>query len=257
MSSNVKSYFESHSHNYSKSPEFYSSVVNQIKITLQTNSNAKLLDVGCGDGNFVKALIKEGLKMRYFATDISYMMVKTAKTNLVNNCDVELFVADAFNIPTKSSMRFDVIHIDSVLHHLIGRTRGKSMVLIKEMLQLLMDLLSDKGILILEEWYYVSYLIPRLTSFIVFYGLKLLNSLKLDLSSYTKEIRPGLEVNFLHPGQLSEILSRYGCATLLHKRSGYHGMHNIPGGVPASYRLFLLKDSGHIAYMLKSGQKEI
>jgi SAM-dependent methyltransferase len=251
MSGNVKSYFESHSHNYSKGPEFYSSVVNHIKNTLQTNSNARFLDVGCGDGNFIKALVKEGIKMRYFATDISLTMITRAKENL-DNCDVELFVADGFKIPFRPGIKFDVIHIDSVLHHLIGRTRDKSTGLIEKMLELLVASLTAKGILIVEEWYYVSYLIPKLTSFIVFYGLKLINFLNLDLSSYTKEIRPGLEVNFLHPGQLSEILSRYGSVYLLHKRSGYHALHNIPGRVPASYRLFLLKDSGHIAYMLKS-----
>ncbi len=254
MSGNVKSYFESHSHNYSKGPEFYSSVVNQIKKTLQISSGARFLDVGCGDGNFIKALVKEGIKMRYFATDISLRMIRTAKENLVN-CDVELFVADGFKFPYRPSVKFDVIHIDSVLHHLIGRTRDKSASLIDEMLGLLVARLSDKGILIVEEWYYISYLIPKLTSFVVFYGLKLINFLKLDLSSYTKEIRPGLEVNFLHPGQLSEILSRYGSVYLLHKRSGYHALHNIPGRVPASYRLFLLKDSGHIAYMLKGGPR--
>src|SRR5437667_262218 len=98
MSGSVKSYFESHSHNYSKSPEFYSSVVNHIKNTLKTNSNARFLDVGCGDGNFIKALVKEGIKMRYFATDLSLTMIRTAKENLVN-CDVDLFVADGFKIP--------------------------------------------------------------------------------------------------------------------------------------------------------------
>jgi hypothetical protein len=128
-----------------------------------------------------------------------------------------LFVADAFNIPLKPDLKFDVIHLDSVLHHLFGKTRGKSTDLIKRMIELMVSKLSDNGIIIVE-WYYLSYLIPQFTTFVVFYGLKLINWLNLDLN-YTKEIRPGLEVNFLHPKQLLKILGHYGFVYLLNKTS--------------------------------------
>jgi SAM-dependent methyltransferase len=255
MSATIKSYFETHSHNYLKSPELYFSIVTHLKNIITMNPNARFLDVGCGDGSFVKTLIREGIKMHFFATDISLSMIRTAKENLANH-NVQLFAADGFNIPLKSDIKFDIIHIDSVLHHLIGKTRSKSMRLIEQMIELLVARLSPNGILIVEEWYYISYIFPTLTSFIVFYGLKLLNFLKLDLSKFTKEIRLDLEVNILHPDQISDLLSTYGSVHLLEKRSGYHGMHNIPGGVPASYRLFLLKDSGHITYILKNGERK-
>jgi ubiquinone/menaquinone biosynthesis C-methylase UbiE len=63
---NVKSYFEDHAHNYaSRHTEFYSSIMNQIKNIIMTksnnNNNAKFLDVGCGDGSFIEALVKYGL----------------------------------------------------------------------------------------------------------------------------------------------------------------------------------------------------
>ena len=35
-----------------------------------------------------------------------------------------------------------------------------------------------------------------------------------------------------------------------------HEIHNTPGGVPASYRLFLLKDSGNTTYILKKDNVE-
>jgi SAM-dependent methyltransferase len=252
MSAKIKSYFEIHSHNYSHA-EIYFSIISHLKNTITMNPNARLLDVGCGDGSFVKTLIREGIKMNFFATDISLNMMIRAKENLANH-NVQLFVSNAFDIPLKSDIKFDIIHIDSVLHHLIGKTRTKSMRLIEQVIDLLVTRLSPNGILIVEEWYYISYVFPTLTSFIVFYGLKLLNFLKLDLSRFTKEIRLGLEVNFLHPDQISHLLSSYGSVHLLQKRSGYHGIHNISGGVPASYRLLLLKDSGHITYILKYGE---
>jgi hypothetical protein len=179
--------------------------------------------------------------MNYFASDLSFRMITLGKKNLID-CNVELFVADAFNIPLKPNLKFDVIHLDSVLHHLIGKTRGKSTDLVKRMIELLVSKLSDNGIIIVEEWYYVSYLLPQFTSFVVFYGLKVINWLNLDFS-YTKEIRPGLEVNFLHPNQLLKILGRYGFSYLLNK---------APVEIPATYKLFLLKEKGHMTYVLKN-----
>lgn len=241
MRTNVKSYFECHAHNYaSRHIEFYSSIINHIKSIMVTNSETTFLEVGCGDGSFIKCLVEAGVRMNYFASDLSFRMITLAKENL-SDYNVQLFVADAFSIPIKPNLKFDVIHLDSVLHHLIGKTRGKSTDLVKRMIELLVSKLSDNGIIIVEEWYYVSYLLPEFTSFIVFYGLKLINLLNLDLS-YTREIRPGLEVNFLHPKQLLKILGCYGFTYLSNKTSVK---------IPSTYKLFLLKEKGHITYILK------
>jgi len=248
---NVKSYFEDHAHNYAnRHTEFYLAMMNQIKNIIMTkinnNSNAKFLDVGCGDGSFIEALVKAGINMDYFATDISFKMITMAKEKLVG-CNVKLFSADGLNVPIRRDIKFDIIHIDSVLHHVIERTRGKSTALIKKILEILVDRLSDNGILIVEEWYYSSYIIPTFTSFVVFYGLKLINFLKLDLS-FTREIRPGLEVNILHPKQLVKILGTYGSISLLNK---------TPTEVPKTYRLFLMKESGHITYILEKKKEAV
>jgi 2-polyprenyl-3-methyl-5-hydroxy-6-metoxy-1,4-benzoquinol methylase len=52
-------------------------------MTKGNNNNAKFLDVGCGDGSFIEALVKTGINMDYFAIDISFKMINTAKENLV------------------------------------------------------------------------------------------------------------------------------------------------------------------------------
>ena len=79
--SNEKSYFEIHVsyHDYSHSPEFYLSVIKQIKSIIPTNSNANFLDIGCGNGNFIKALIKANIKANYFAFDMTLKMIEIAK----------------------------------------------------------------------------------------------------------------------------------------------------------------------------------
>ena len=250
MSEKAKSYFEIHAHNYLHDWEWYPLIINEIKniednIVEKQRDDEKVLDVGCGNGSFIKALIEANVKAHYFATDISFTMIRKSRENL-DGYNVELFTADAFKIPLKSNVKFDIIHMDSVLHHLIGKTRGKSINLIKKMVELLTSKLTDNGILIVEEVYYGSPFISQFTSFVVFYGLKLINFLKLDLSSFTKEIKPGLEVNFLHEKQLVTILSQYGSTYLLYKH---------PWNIPKSYKLFLLKEFGHITYILKNASR--
>ena len=82
--SNVKSFFEIHaSHqDYSPSPEFHLSVIKQIKSIIPTNGDANFLDIGCGNGNFIKALINANIKANYFAFDLSLKMIEIARENL-------------------------------------------------------------------------------------------------------------------------------------------------------------------------------
>ena len=74
----------------------------------------------------LKTLFNAGVNGHFFATDISFNMVQIARLNLIEY-NVKLFVADGFNMPLKPNLKFDVIHVDSVLHHLIGKTRNASL----------------------------------------------------------------------------------------------------------------------------------
>jgi hypothetical protein len=91
--------------------------------------------------------------------------------------------------------------------------------------------------------YYASHLFPQITSCMIFYGLKLLNFLHLDVSKIIGELLPGLEVNFLHRKQIEELLGQYGIIQLIKQ---------TPWPVPMLYRLLLLKDLGHISYIMKA-----
>jgi SAM-dependent methyltransferase len=242
MTSNVKSYFESHAHNYPKNKEFYISIVDQIKRVIPLDRRIKLFDVGCGDGNFIKSLSNAGVDYEYYATDLSFNMVNTANKNL-HGRNVGLFVANAFNIPVKEDFKFDIIHIDSVLHHLIARTRSNSNRLAKRIIDELVNRLAENGILILQEINFRSYCFPPLTSTLVFYALKVINFLKLDLTRLIPDVRPGLEVNFLDEAFLLDVLREYGSVRKIHFDS-YH--------VPRLYRIFLLKQYGHSTYLISN-----
>ncbi|HEY7082044.1 MAG TPA: class I SAM-dependent methyltransferase, partial [Nitrososphaeraceae archaeon] len=206
----VKSYFDKHAHNhaYHKDPSFYIPLVNHLK-RIRSNNSLRILDLGCGDGSFIKGMIGAGIHADFVGTDLSYVMVDMAQNNL-NEYGTGLFVADGFNLPLQPDVKFDLIHIDSVLHHLIGKTRAESMRLTKQMIDLLVHLLSDSGALVVEEMYYASYLIPKTTSSVIFYGLKFLNTLHLDMSKILKEFQLGLEVNFLHDEEIESLLKTYG-----------------------------------------------
>lgn len=243
--SKVQSYFDkyTHHHAYHKDPSFYQTIVNQIKKS-QQDGRLKVLDVGCGDGSFIKSLMKTGIDIDFIiGTDISLNMVKMAKNINHEDMKVSLFVSDVFRMPLRPETKFDLIHIDSVLHHLIRNTRGQSIRVVKQMLKILTRSLSKNGILFVEEMYYVSHIFPTITSFLIFYGLKLINFFHLDVSRLVPDIQPGLEVNFFYDSDLVKLLKFYGKDVYLIKKEP---MENIP----KFYRIFLLKDVGHISYQV-------
>src|SRR5919108_3231448 len=137
--SKIKSYFDNHAHHYAyhTDPSFYLSIISSIQ-KIKPGERIKVLDVGCGDGSFIKSMVMTGIDANIIGTDVSLSMINIAKKNL-NYPRVELFLADAFKLPLKSESKFDLIHIDSVLHHLIGNTKYQSMSLVKRMLKVLSD----------------------------------------------------------------------------------------------------------------------
>jgi SAM-dependent methyltransferase len=204
------------------------------------DARIKILDIGCGDGSFIKNALTGGIDADFVGFDISINMLKMAK-NSFDRSGVQLIAADGFKMPLKPEAKFDLIHIDSVLHHLIGKTRAESVRLIDLFCKQLRNRLSKNGSLIVEEVYYASHPFPQITSCMIFYGLKLLNFLRLDLSKIMGDLLPGLEVNFLHPKQIEELLGKYGIIQLT-KRT--------PWPVPMLYRLLLLKELGHVSYVI-------
>lgn len=243
--SRVKSYFDNHAHHhpYGKDPVFYQSILEIIQ-SIKSRDSLRILDAGCGNGSFIKSMMMTGISGTFVGTDVSYNMIKMAKNNLEQSKEVQLFVADGFGLPLRSEIKFDIIHIDSVLHHLIKSTRSQSLSLVRLMLRLLIERLSEDGILVIEEMYYVSYLIPHITSSIIFYGLKLINILNLDLSRLRKEFQPGLEVNFLSDKEIEKLLEPYGFVRTIQKKPSWKR-------IPKFYKVFLLKESGHISYVFK------
>lgn len=239
---NVKTFFDNHSHYsaYNKNPKYYFPIIKHL--STNTNQEIRVLDVGCGDGSFLKGLISSGIKGQFLGIDLSYNLTKKAKDNNQNNKNVELIVADGFNIPIQPHIKFDLIHIDSVLHHLIGKTRYGSLKLSNRLLEILSSRLSQKGLLLVEEMYYNSRLIPFITSSLIFYSLKFINSTGLDFSKIRNDLKPGLEVNFFYDMQLRGMLGKHGKLEVIDK---------TPSKLSKLEKALWLKERGHISYLLK------
>jgi SAM-dependent methyltransferase len=242
--SSTKSYFDKHSHHhpYVKDPTFYQLIINNIE-RIKVNDQISILDRGCGNGSFIKGLIMMGINGVFIGTDVSDNMIKKAHENLAEYERVHLFVADGFDLPIHTETKFDLIHLDSVLHHLIGKTRGQSISFANKMLKPLTERLTENGVLVIDEMYYISHIIPHFTSYLIFHGLKLLNSLHLDISKFRGEFQPGLEVNFFSQEQIEKLLQQYGSVKMIRRHSWKQ--------IPLLYRFFLLKDAGHVSYMVK------
>lgn len=236
--SKVKSYFnkEGHFHVYHKDPIFYSTLQNLLG---EFNHHVILLDVGCGDGSFLAGMKECENGTRFIGCDVSLTMIRKARSE-IRLRSIDLCVSDAFFLPFKNDLKFDLIHLDSVLHHLIGDTRSKSLDLVKQLLGRLIELLPDDGILITEEIYYSSYIRQTLSAAIIFYGLKLMNFLKIDLSRVIKEFRPGLEVSFLSEQQLKDLLLEHGNNVRVVRKSR--------SPISKLFSFFLVKEMGHVSY---------
>jgi SAM-dependent methyltransferase len=245
-SAKTQSYFNNHArhqayHHGSRhsDPSMYVSITVGIQ-KRDHRGRIKILDIGCGDGSFIRDVSTAGVDADFIGVDISANMLKLAKSSF-DSPGVQLIAADGFRMPLKPDAKFDLIHIDSVLHHLIGKTRSESVRLIDLFCEQLMHRLSENGSLVVEEIYYASYLFPQITSSLIFYGLKLINFLHLDMSRIIRELLPGLEVNFLHQKQIKELLGRYGLVKLVKQ---------TPWPVPKLYRLVFLRELGHISYVV-------
>ncbi len=209
---------------------------------------SRFLDLGCGDGTLIKSSSSLIADFQIVGTDVSYEMIKTARDNL-RGINVDFIVCDGFNLPIKNEIRFDFIHAAYVLHHLIGPTKGKSLKLVSKLLRILRQRLSNKGILIIQEVYYDSYIIPSLTSALVFYMLKFLNFINLDINSIFKEFQLGLEVNFMNTVEIISLLEQLGGKVKMIGKDRWM--------IPLFSRILLLKDQGSVTFTFELEIKRV
>lgn len=90
----------------------YKCIKNVVE-SISTNRNAKVLDMGCGKGRYLKNLVNEFPNNKYFASDLSIKVMKFFDLDMVEKRQGNLT-----NIPYADSS-FDVVYTCEALEHAI------------------------------------------------------------------------------------------------------------------------------------------
>ena len=119
--------------------------------------DARVLDLGCGNGELARELASRDFRGNYLGLDQSAEFLAEARNKLAGNLDFTFRLADLTSLNWHSrlpGMSFEVILALAVLHHIPGST------LRRQLLTVVQTLLNPAGRLIHSEWQFLSS--PRL-----------------------------------------------------------------------------------------------
>lgn len=96
--------------NYGNSPNLDNSIASMSDI----KKNEKILDIGCGEGRFLRTLAAKNKEAFFYGIDLSPQMIKIAKQNMTINIDY--FVGESEYLPF-DSQSIDRIYCLNSFHH--------------------------------------------------------------------------------------------------------------------------------------------
>lgn len=149
------------------------------------SSAETILDLGCGNGEFARALSREGASGRYIGVDFSVPLLADAR-NQPGNLAVEFLEADLTGTEWDQSFRgnqFSLITAFAVLHHIPGHEPRL------EMLRKIKNLLTRQGQFIHSNWQFLNS--PKLTQRIQPWSSADLDASELDPGDYLLDWRAG------------------------------------------------------------------
>ena len=118
----TKEYFNDWAHSYDKSilqhlvfRASHKMFSNRITNIHNEKNDIKILDVGCGTGEFISNLGPQFKEAEFYGVDLSSDMIKIAKSKLERN-GVSLKVGDVENLPYEDNS-FDIITCSHSFHH--------------------------------------------------------------------------------------------------------------------------------------------
>lgn len=163
----VAEFFETHTSDYKSGLKPGSENKLQfIQQTLDDEPGTRVLDIGCGSGVFASAVGELFESVSILGTDITRDMYAE------QTADVELLLSDAQKLPFESDS-FQLIHLDAVLHHIVGESRSESKEKAKQTFSELFRILEPGGhILITERIQRARIVSDEVLSSGIFYGLK-------------------------------------------------------------------------------------
>jgi SAM-dependent methyltransferase len=162
----------------------------------------RVLDVGCGNGKFIRSLIDRDIAESGVGFDISQEMLPDD-----NASSVQFFQASATSIPI-SEGTFDIASINDVLHHLVGPSRAKSRANAVNCLRDALHSVDESGFVVITEQFYEGPVKnASLTAQLVFWTLNRFDTLA---SYFDEDAVQGLRVSFYTRRELRNIIREAG-----------------------------------------------
>ncbi len=124
-----------------------------IRVVEQISSQENILDLGCGNGELGKELLRRGHKGYYVGLDSTAEFLKIAQENLPQTTSITFLQRDLSNPNWDDDLplpEFDLILAFAVLHHIPGT------FLRKQLLKKINALLSQNGRFIHSEWQFLN-----------------------------------------------------------------------------------------------------
>jgi hypothetical protein len=149
--------------------------------------NKKFIDVGGGSGRFIE-------KIHKIHPNFELTLIDPSISLLNQNQNQEIVKRLGFLPDNLPKEKYDIININRVIHHVIGKSIKESRILAFKSINNLNYILNKDGFIVFHEVFYESFLYKNLTSSIIFYLLKIQNFLKIQLP--IKEFLLGLNVYF-------------------------------------------------------------
>lgn len=163
----VAEFFESHTSDYKAGLKRGSeNKLEFIRQTVEDEPETRVLDVGCGSGLFADAVGEVLDSSSIFGTEITRDMYSERSSN------VDLLLSDAQNLPFESDS-FRLIHLDAVLHHIVGDSRSESKDKARQTFSELFRILEPGGYILLTERVQKARIVSdEALSAAIFHGLK-------------------------------------------------------------------------------------
>lgn len=232
---------------FDKNVEMYSSsVLTDYQISFiefikkKAKHNQKLIDIGGGSGNFSNAIIKNCSKIDVTILDPSTKLLEHANPN------VKKIVGSLPNF--NSDIKYDYIHMSSVLHHLIGDSNEKSKNLALESLKTINQLLNDNGFFFLQDLFFESYIYSTISRSIIF---QICQFKKNIINIPLKDFIDDLEVFFYTREELTSMLGDAGFHIVKNKYHNYTNNLGKDQDRSLKRKLILLKNWGTVAFLAK------
>jgi ubiquinone/menaquinone biosynthesis C-methylase UbiE len=162
---------------------------------LPEHLEGRLLEIGCG-----ARLTYAPVNGEAFGIDIS---LKMARHFTVNHPSAHVAVADARALPFREGS-FNIVVMNSVLHHLVGKTHYESLQNVSSALKEVKRVLEPTGALLVKELVSRSYII----SLVMFYTTLLCAKFGIDIDLL--DIHSGVVTFFFTDAALRRISSNVG-----------------------------------------------